>query len=271
MILSVSHSTTYHYDAPVRGAIQSLRLMPSSFDGQSVRHWSIDMPGGVKGAAFRDGAGDWIENWSMMGPVDQVTVAVTGEVETNDLSGVLRGHREQVRPEVYLRETMSTRVDIGLTELSNGAAAEAIDPLDLAHALTQAVSGAIVYRPGTTEEHTTAAEALAQGEGVCQDHAHALIAAARVRGMPARYVSGYLHADAVGQAHDAAHAWAEIWVPGLSAWVGFDPANNCCPDERYVRLGSGYDSHDAAPIRGIAQGLGAERLEVSVVVQDVEQ
>jgi transglutaminase-like putative cysteine protease len=79
------------------------------------------------------------------------------------------------------------------------------------------------------------------GEGVCQDHAHALISLARTIGLPARYVSGYLHADADGHAHEAAHAWAEVWVEGLG-WIGFDAANRCCPDERYVRLGSGYDA-----------------------------
>lgn len=132
------------------------------------------------------------------------------------------------------------------------------------------MADAIAYRPGATHAHTTAAEALALGEGVCQDHAHALIAVARLAGMPARYVSGYLFASLDGQPHEAAHAWAEVHIAGLG-WVGFDPANRCCPDERYIRLGSGADSREAAPIRGVSRGNTAERLDVSVAVHSVQQ
>ena len=90
-------------------------------------------------------------------------------------------------------------------------------------------------------------------------------------GIPARYVTGYLQADEHGQQHEASHAWAELFVPELG-WVGFDAANRCCPDERYIRLGSGYDAHDAAPIRGVVQGSAPEEyLEVEVVVANGQQ
>ena len=116
---------------------------------------------------------------------------------------------------------------------------------------------ALTTTPGET--------ALAAGHGVCQDHAHALIAMARHRCIPARYVSGYLFADAEGESHEASHAWAELWIAGLG-WVGFDAANRCCPDARYIRLGSGYDAQDAAPIRGTARGPGTETMDVVVSV-----
>lgn len=264
MRLIVDHVTRYSYDQPVRGVVQSHRLTPASFEGQQVIDWQVTVTDGLPGGSFRDGAGDQINGWSVQGPVSEITVHVRGTVETADVAGVLRGHRESVRPEVYLRETAPTWADAGLQALA-AAADGAESPLDAAHRLSAAVAEAIAYEPGTTEPHTTAAEALAQGAGVCQDHAHALIAVARHRDMPARYVSGYLFADAEGCAHEAAHAWAEIWVPGLG-WVGFDPANRCCPDERYIRLGSGLDALDAAPIRGIARGPGSETMDVTVVV-----
>ena len=97
-----------------------------------------------------------------------------------------------------------------------------------------------------------------------------MVAVARLRDLSARYVSGYLHSTTEGEAHEAAHAWAEIHVPGLG-WIGFDPANQCCPDERYVRLGSGLDASDAAPIRGIAAGQGIETMDVAVNVEEVER
>ncbi|MDE3078723.1 MAG: transglutaminase family protein [Paracoccaceae bacterium] len=270
MILTVEHVTTYLYDAPVRGVVQSHRLTPSVFEGQRVLDWRIAVPGAVAGDGFRDGAGDWVQGCSLRGPVTEVTVAVTGQVETMDLAGVLRGHREIVPPDAYLRDTPATDPDAALSDLGQMAVAGARDPLDAAHRLSAAVADAIAYRPGATHAHTTAAEALAKGEGVCQDHAQALIAAARSTGRPARYVSGYLFASGDGTPHEAAHAWAELHVPGLG-WVGFDPANRCCPDERYIRLGSGFDARDAAPIRGTARGGADERLEVALAIQSVQQ
>jgi transglutaminase-like putative cysteine protease len=190
-------------------------------------------------------------------------------VETFDLTGLLKGHKECMPREAYLGETPATVADAAIAEIAAGVTGLA-DRLDAAHRLSAAISEAIAYRPGATGAQTTAAEALALGEGVCQDHAHALISVARRADMPARYVSGYLHADAEGKSHDAAHAWAEIWVPALG-WVGFDPANACCPDARYIRLGSGKDAQDAAPIRGTSRGSGNEILDVTVAVQAVQQ
>lgn len=271
MILNVSHVTTYRYDQPVRGVVQSHRLTPSQFDGQRVIDWRVLVSDGIAGGAFRDGAGDWVASHSAHGPLSEIVVTVEGQVETFDLSGVLRGHRERVPPEAYLRETLPTRADVALTDLGRSALlGSGDDALDRAHRLADAVAQAIAYRPGITHAHTTAAEALSLGEGVCQDHAHALCAVARSQDMPARYVSGYLFATDDGTPHEAAHAWAEIWVPGLG-WVGFDPANACCPDERYIRLGSGHDSRGAAPIRGIARGQGAESLDVTVAVEAAQQ
>ncbi len=148
-------------------------------------------------------------------------------------------------------------------------ARDADGPLAMAHRLSELVSGAIAYVPGATHAKTTAAEALAKGEGVCQDHAQALVACARHLDMPARYVSGYLFATE-GDMAEAAHAWAEIFIAGLG-WVGFDAANECCPDDRYIRLGSGFDAVDAAPIRGTARGTGEESLDVAVAVRQVQQ
>lgn len=93
-----------------------------------------------------------------------------------------------------------------------------------------------------------------------------MIACAHLHGLPARYVSGYLHSSADGEPHDAAHAWTEIHVGSLG-WVGFDAANACCPDARYVRLGSGYDAQDAAPVRGLTVGSGAESMDVRLRVR----
>ena len=270
MKLRISHETTYRYGQPIRNLVQSLRLTSSIFEGQKVHEWQIDVSGGIRGPGFRDGAGDWIEGWTVRGPVDQVTIRIDGRIDTRDMAGVLRGHREMIHPMAYLTETAATKPDASLRDLATGVQGSTADSLDLAHRLSTQVSDSIAFRPGVTGHATTAAEALALGEGVCQDHTHALLALARVRDLPARYVSGYLQSTVDGKANDAAHAWAEIHVQGLG-WVGFDAANKCCPDERYVRLGSGLDASDAAPIRGVAMGSGSEELAVAVRVEELAQ
>ena len=268
MRLEVNHRTTYHFDPVMRGVAQSLRLWPSLFEGQTVLNWFVDVAGAHRGTQFRDGAGDYIETATLLGDVDRVDITVQGVVETTDLSGVLRGHREKIPPMAYLRTGAFTKADGAIRELASAAVKGADSSLAAAHALANAIGNAIQYVSGETDSKTTAAEALEKGRGVCQDHAHALIAAALSQDMPARYVTGYLHAE--GDIAEASHAWAEIHVADLG-WVGFDASNGVCPDERYIRLGSGYDAVDAAPIRGVAQGAGAETLDVDVSVVEATQ
>jgi transglutaminase-like putative cysteine protease len=126
------------------------------------------------------------------------------------------------------------------------------------------VRDAIDYRIGETHAETTAAEALAHGFGVCQDHAHVFISAARHAGMPARYVSGYLW-DPRDTEYEASHAWAEAYIDGLG-WVGFDVANRICPTDAHIRVACGLDYLEAAPARGLRRGGGEETLEVRLRV-----
>ena len=158
MKLKITHETRYSYDTPVQALVQSLRLTPSVYEGQRVGDWQISVSGGQRGAAFRDGAGDWIEGWTVRGPVEVVTVTIDGLVETRDTAGVLRGHREWVNPLVYLRDTPATRPDDALRALARSVEGE--DALDLAHKLCAAVNQAIEYRPGVTEAATSAAQAV---------------------------------------------------------------------------------------------------------------
>ncbi len=268
MLLSVDHVTRYSYDTPVRGVVQSHRLTPSRFDGQKLLDWTVTVSGGTMGGGFRDGAGDWVQGWSVLGPVTEIEVRVQGRVETFDLAGVLKDHKESVPPEAYLRETDATRADEAIKDLAKVFFDS--DLLAGAHHLSAAVSDAVTYVTGSTQISTTAAEAMAQGRGVCQDQTQVLIAAARVAGVPARYVSGYLQSSFDGMAHEAAHAWGELFVAGIG-WIGFDPANRCCPDARYIRLGSGLDALDAAPIRGISRGTAVEKMDVTVAVAAQQQ
>lgn len=268
MILDVQHITRYRFAVPVWGVIQSLRLTPAKSESQKILSWSVDVPDAVMGTPFRDGAGDTIQTVSLRTPLSEIEIAVTGRVDTCDTAGILRGHRERVSPKAYLRSTTRTEANRAINDLTQDAlrGMDTAPALERAHALAAAVAEALPYRPGATHAHTTAAEAMDEGAGVCQDHAQVLIACAHLVGLPARYVSGYLNATEDGTPHEASHAWAEIHIDGLG-WVGFDASNKCCPNDQYIRLGSGLDSQDAAPIRGVTLGGAQEDIDVTVVIQ----
>jgi transglutaminase-like putative cysteine protease len=263
MLISIRHVTSYRYAEPVRYTIQSLRLTPASFKGQRVAGWQVRAPGADPLMHFRDGFGNTVHVATVTSTHQQLTIEAGGQVETANTDGVVSGLAEPAPPRVYLRETPRTRPDAAIREL--GASIDSKDALDRLHTLSRAVRTRVEYVPGVTDTHTGAAEALADGKGVCQDHAHIFIAAARTLGVPARYVTGYLviEADGPAQAH---HAWAEGWIEGLG-WVGFDVANGICPTERYVRLAAGLDAGYAAPVVGSRRGGSAETLAVAVEVE----
>jgi len=267
MRLAVRHVTAYAFDMPMRFVTQSHRLTPADSAAQTVLAWDIAAPGAAFGAAFVDGAGDRVTTMTVEGPVERIEITVAGTVDTADTDGILRGHRETISPRVYLQPTKATHMSGALADLHAAALGrhQGEGALARAHRLSEAVREAVAYTPGATSAQTTATEALEAGRGVCQDHTHVLIALARREDLPARYVTGYLHARDDGAEEDASHAWAEIFVEGLG-WVGFDAANACCPDPRYIRLGSGRDAAAAAPIRGISRGGGAEAMEARVSV-----
>ncbi len=265
MHLTVEHTTTYSFESPRARVVQSHRMTPAASLCQQVARWEVTCDGAHFGADFTDGAGDHITTMTLAGPVTQLAIHVSGAVRTTDTAGVLRGHKEVVAPDVYLRKTRTTAPGVGLAKLADRLAEQDPRTLEAAHEMTNLVADTVVYTPGATDAQITAAEVVDLGHGVCQDQTQVLIAIARMLGVPARYVTGYLFSDAQGNAHEASHAWAELYVPDLG-WVGFDATNRCCPDERYIRLGSGMDALDAAPIRGISLGGGAEMLDISVNV-----
>jgi transglutaminase-like putative cysteine protease len=267
MLIEIRHVTTYKYGTPARYSIQSLRLTPPSLDGQDVLSWTISAPGFDKHVEYRDGMGNLVHLTTSSTLHDGITIEAAGVVETEDRCGIVRGLTEVAPRRVFLRESPRTIPDKAIRELARSVSGGRVptDTLDCLHGLMAAVREAVDYEIGATHEHTSAAEALAEGKGVCQDHAHVFISASRVIGIPARYVNGYFLSGTIAPS-EAHHAWAEAWVDGLG-WVGFDPANGMCPTERYVRLACGFDAGSASPIRGTQRGGENEALDVRVEVE----
>lgn len=263
MRLKIAHRTEYAYDEPVPFALQRLRLAPQNGPAQQVVRWTLAMEGATEEVRFLDQFGNDTRLVSVAGAPHRITIVAEGEVDTVETSGIHGRHRGFAPLWLFAAETALTGAGEGIAGLV--AALPGGSDIDRLHALAAAVRAHVAFVPGATDTQTTAEAALARGEGVCQDHAHVFIAAARHLGLPARYVSGYLRLD--GQAAQAAsHAWAEVHLDGLG-WVGFDAANGISPDARYVRLATGRDYRDAMPVSGIILGKAAERLAVSITVE----
>lgn len=263
MRLTITHSTQYLYDRPVAYILQRLRLTPVDGPTQKVRNWSISVDGATTETGYLDQFGNRVELVSAEGAEHLIRIVASGEVETFSSSGVYGAHLGFCPLWLFLRETPRTTAGKRMREMAESISDD--EPLARMHALMNATHGEVAYVTGSTGIETTAEQALEAGRGVCQDHAHIMIGVARLLGIPARYVSGYLLMEGVAE-QTATHAWAELHLPGLG-WVGFDAANNICPDERYVRIATGLCYRDAAPVSGMRIGWAGENLHVAVTVE----
>jgi len=266
MRLKISHVTEYRYDDPVQYSLQRLRLTPKSQPGQTVRNWKTTVEGAHVEAGYTDHFGNHVDLVSTNAEQVSIRILAEGEVETEERAGVYGPHQGFVPLWLYLRETALTKPGKLVRELAKAASGDT--ELARMHALMGMLHETVAYKPGETAPDTPAEQALEKKQGVCQDHAHILISAARHLSIPARYVSGYLLMDDPEQT--ASHAWAEVHLQGLG-WVGFDAANKICPDERYIRLSTGLDYRDAAPVSGMVMGKAAETMNVSIRVEAAGQ
>lgn len=268
MRIRIDHETRYAYDRAARFIVQVLRLTPRSTEAQQVRDWRIETDVDAHLRRSEDAFGNIVHTLYTERPTTGLMVRVTGEVSTLDTGGVLRGSPERLSPLVFLRDTPLTHADAALRSLAEEVGEG--ETLERLHRLTSLIHERVAFMVGSTTADHTAADAYAQRQGVCQDHAQIFIAAARRMGIPARYVSGHLHRTDGIEDQEAAHAWAEAFVEGLG-WVGFDAANGVCPTEHYVRVACGLDALGASPIRGTSYGGGRETMTVALRVRQMQQ
>ena len=269
MRLGIRHTTRYSFTEPVAHALQRLRLTPKHTQGQVVLDWTMDLDSAKAELEYEDQHHNIVTLVSVEPGTREVTITCQGTVETQDHAGVIGHHSGHLPLWCFTGQTPLTKAGGRLRQLVRGLDYAEGRRLEFLHALSAAVRAEIRYQTGATGVSTTAEQALEAGCGVCQDHAHVFIGAARSVGVPARYVSGYLMMnDRIEQ--EATHAWAEAHVDGLG-WVGFDVSNGISPDPRYVRVATGRDYRDAAPITGIIIGSSTENLHVAVAVEQQHQ
>lgn len=270
MRLAITHRTRYDFEKPVVHALQRLRLTPKSTSGQSVVEWDMTFDGARSELEYEDHNCNTTTLISVEPGVSHVEIECRGIVETNDNAGVIGRHAGHLPIWHFAGQSKLTKPGSGMKALASGLSADG-DRLETLHLLSARVLEAVKYETGRTDSGTTAEQAVETGHGVCQDHAHIFIGCSRHLGIPARYVSGYLMMEDRTE-QEAGHAWAEAFVPGLG-WVGFDVSNGISPDPRYIRVATGCDYKEAAPITGISFGDNEESLSVQLEVsqQTVDQ
>jgi transglutaminase-like putative cysteine protease len=266
--------TTHEYERPVTSSYNEARITPISNDRQLALESTVEVSPPASVYRYWDWWGTLVHSFDLHVAHDELVITGSSVVETSgpvdppaapvtwdDLAdaGLRDRFAELLGPSRYV-PLDDAEVVAAAAELDGS-----LDPLAVCAAVVETVRARLRYERGTTTVSTDAADALRIGAGVCQDFTHVALALLRARGIPARYVSGYLHPSSTAQPGQAvagqSHAWVEAWV---GDWVPFDPTNGGPVGERHVVVGRARDYADLAPLNGIFHGGPATSLGVSV-------
>jgi len=274
--LRIEHETGFLYESDVAASYNEARMLPGTTDSQFVLNSALEIEPATQVNSFIDYFGTRVSSFDVLSPHRELRITARSLVEVRPRPIAHTGITwDRLAVEVeravstveHLSQTDRTRPHPEVVEIARSIAARHDDPGPAAHDVCMAIGQAVEYVTGVTGVHSTAAEAWEARKGVCQDMAHIAIGALRAVGIPARYVSGYLHPDPnpeVGTAVEGeSHAWVE-WFAG--EWTGFDPTNNTEIGDRHVLVGRGRDYTDVPPLRGVYGGGAKARLQVRVTI-----
>ncbi|CRK54059.1 conserved hypothetical protein [Rhodococcus sp. RD6.2] len=270
--LRVVHTTGFAYDAPVTSSFNEARLTPRSDSRQNVIHSRVETIPATRAYRYTDYWGTAVTAFDLHAPHRSLAVtgssvveteAVTIPVDTVGWDQLDNGHiRDQYG------EFLGGTGYVPTTDRFDDVAQRLRREHSPANAVVEAarwVREHMSYVPGATGVHTSALEAWEERRGVCQDYAHLTLVLVRAMGVPARYVSGYLHPKrnaALGVAVSAeSHAWVQTWT---GSWWGYDPTNGVPVNEQHVSVAVGRDYADVPPLKGIYSGGGSTHLDVVV-------
>jgi transglutaminase-like putative cysteine protease len=270
----IDHRSAYQYAGSVSASFNEARLTPLQTPWQLRLESTLAIDPVTWSCRYTDYWGTEVRAFEASQLHRALEVHATSVVEIDparrpaprDLGWAeLRTDKVRDRFVEFLWQRPATRPAAEIADLAESIAAD-LPPAETAAHVSAAVHEAMTYMPGATAVHTTAAEAWEERLGVCQDYAHLVVGALRQTGLPARYVSGYLHPSAeptVGETvRGESHAWVEFW---LGEWRAYDPTNLAEVAERHVMVGCGRDYGDVPPIKGILAGeRGTVSLDVTV-------
>jgi transglutaminase-like putative cysteine protease len=281
MKLQVTHRTRYIYASPVRESFNEVRLKPVSNEHQTCDSFLLKVLPAARLSHYSDFHANVIHFFELPSPHSALLVESIAKVTTrpvaNDPSSSpvpLARVADCVGMERcfdFLQESTHVEKSPEAWRLALDVTAGTADIWQAACAIMGHIHAKFTYTPNITTVHTHMRDVLADRRGVCQDFAHMMIGLCRAVQIPAVYVSGYLYNGARDQllGSQASHAWCEVFMPGLG-WCGLDPTNNQRTDERYIKLAVGRDYADVAPIRGHYKGTTDRKMEVEVVVEQID-
>ena len=271
--IGIRHVTGYEYERPVTSSYNEARITPISNDRQLVMESEVEVSPPAAVYRYWYWCGTLVHSFDLHEPHDELVITGTSVVETS-------GRPDPPQSPATWDDITSAEVRDRYAELlcasryvplADGVLQAArtldlsLDPLDTCAAVVDLVRTRMSYERGATTVSTTAVDALEIGSGVCQDFTHVALGLLRARGIPARYVSGYLHPSSRAEPGEVlagqSHAWVEAWV---GEWMPFDATNGSPVGERHVVVGRARDYSDLAPLNGIFHGGPAKALGVSV-------
>ena len=271
--ISIRHHTGYEYQRPVTSSYNEARITPISSDRQLVMESDVQVSPHAAVYRYWDWWGTLVHAFDLHAPHDELVVTGSSVVETsgpvqppaepvtwNELAGdkVCDTYAEFLAPTLHV--PLDHEMHAAAADVDRGRS-----PIDACAAVVDWVRSHLRYQPGTTTVATDAPDALRLGSGVCQDFTHVAVGLLRCLGIPARYVSGYLHPHADAEpgvtVAGESHAWVDAWV---GDWLSFDPTNGSPVGERHVVVGRAREYDDLAPLHGIFHGGPAEALGVAV-------
>ena len=275
MLLRIDHETRLTYSAPVAEAVSEVRTAPPSQDDQTLLGYRLRVSPSAAITGYRDGFGNKVELFNLLAPHTEVVITSAACVRVHRVAGgtvadvpfspVLAEHVEAAE---YLRPSPQVDFAAPVREFARAVPVPAgASVRDAAEAVMAAVRARLQYEKRVTEARTRVSEALALGCGVCQDFAHLFIAAARLRGLPARYVSGYIHQPG----EIATHAWVQVWAGPEAGWANIDPTHDRWVGCEHVVTAVGRDFLDVPPNRGVWKGDADEAIAVTVSVRPVDR
>ncbi|MDT5009888.1 MAG: hypothetical protein QOH57_1505 [Mycobacterium sp.] len=272
--LRVVHSTGYAYKSPATSSFNEARLTPQSDNRQNVILSRVETVPATRSYRYIDYWGTAVTAFDLHAPHTELEVTGSSVVETDKPEPPeITVTWDELAAEVVVDQFDEVLTSTHFTAESNRLRrvgekiAKYHEPQAAVIAASEWVKSELDYVPGTTGVHTSALDALREGKGVCQDFAHLTLALLRTMGIPARYVSGYLHPTrkaAIGDVVEGqSHAWIQAWT---GAWWMYDPTNAKDINEQYVSVAVGRDYADVTPLKGIYSGGGSTDLDVVVEI-----
>jgi transglutaminase-like putative cysteine protease len=277
------HATEFIYDGPVYESYNEVRLRPIHDDRQSCLSFRLITTPASRGSSYKDGYGNWIHVTSILPHhrrlrIEAESVVLVHEAPAPEPGSMPLSELDAMRPDLleehfdWLAPSAYVPYLPELAEISKATEATCNGTVaGFAQTASDFIHENFVYMKGATHVNSSVRDSLALRAGVCQDFAHLLIGVVRMRGLPARYVSGYLVSGSAGPGAkqeeviggQASHAWAEIFLPG-GGWFGFDPTLGKPIELRHIRVAYGRDYGDVPPVRGVYKGRAGQSLSVDV-------